>query len=121
VNGTGSRRVRTLVTTITRAIDLVRTKLELHAIKLLKVLATTVKAAFLRLVEDDEAMEHCSDCELDKRVTKEDKNELMGLIQFIIHGISIPDKKPGSTAEAFEVFKRENEKAIAQRVELFKI
>ena len=111
-----SRRVRLFGSMVLRGIELIRSTLQHHEIKLLRSLATTVKTAFMKLLQDEEAIRDCQECEFDKEVNRADQLHLMSLMQFIIHGLSPLDKRSETVGEAFKLFDNLNEHVISERV-----
>jgi len=119
-NASLSRRVQVLGKTAFHGIELARGDLKRHEVKLLRTLATTLKTAFMKLVQDHEGMTSCSSCELDLEVNRADQDYLMALIQFIISGLGPLDKpSPKDIEEAFSAFNATNAPAIETRVEAY--
>lgn len=118
-NSTISRRVYLLGETVLRGIELIRSTLKHHEIKLLRSLAKTVKTAFMKLLQDHEAIQECEECVLDKEVNHADQMYLMSLIQFIMHGLAPLDKKSESVGEAYKIFNQTNDNAIFERVQAY--
>jgi hypothetical protein len=114
-----SRRVHTLVQTIKLGIELARTTLRHHELKLLRSLATTAKTAFMRLLEDHDITRDCGKCTLDLKVNKEDQIQLMTLIQFIMHGLAPVEAQSRTVEEAVKKFYEINESALEERVEAY--
>ena len=99
-------------------IELARTTLKHHEIKLLRNLAMTAKTAFSKLVVDYEAIKDCEECEEDREVIRADQEHLMTLIQFIMHGLAPLAKNP-SVDLVFSHFNETNHEAISERVDRY--
>jgi len=114
-----SRRVHVFSETILESIEKVKAELELHEIKLLRGLATTVKTAFMKLLQDHEEIKECKECKDDQDVNRADQIQLMSLLKFIIHGLGPVDKDPSKVKDVFQKFHETNADIIAERVDTY--
>ncbi len=119
VNSKLSRRVYVMGQAVLNGIELARSTLKHHEIKLLRGLAVTVKTAFMKLLQDYEGTRGCDDCEFDMKVNNEDQKHLMTLLQFIMHGLAPLDKKPEKLRDALKFFDQTNTRAIEDRVQAY--
>ena len=118
-NSSNSRRGQTLENAILTGIEMARTILRHHQIKLLRSLVTTAKMAFVKLIQDYQALEDCDECTVDKTVGRADEKKLMGLIQYIVHGLTAESQQQETIKQDFEDFAKENDEALSERVEAY--
>jgi len=92
-----------------------------HAIRMVRNTLNVVKTVYAKLLQDFDVLEGCAECESDKFININDRNEVMAAMEFIIKGLS-PWAKAGATGsvtESFEKFFADNKGVIETRVSTF--
>jgi hypothetical protein len=110
-----SRSTKFLVDMILEGIHFSREKNRKHFVRLSRNMISTLVTAMTKLKQDEEALEKCEGCGIDKEVNLNDRIGLMGVTQFILHGISSLEPS-GSVPSAYEGFYKAHSELIVKKV-----
>jgi hypothetical protein len=111
-----SRSVQYLSDMSILAMKLSRALVRRHSVRLSRNLIITLTTALTKLKQDLKALSSCADCTMDKELIHNDSMQLMGLIQFIMHGLSSVEEGEGGIRSSYQHFYKLHKELIKKKV-----